>query len=234
MDTDFFSFSKQIDRISQNFPHLVTPTFLKLQAEKKAQVILGILQEAAQRGDPTTLNIKLVAQKASISVGALYKYFTKRENMMVFTIGVIRQYLVNTMEYSTDLLKQLPLRDALYYFCVGSQQWNEEEKTLGYFFYQAAYGTNTFLSEELVKPAAQAIYRTLEEILQEASSRDNITLLFDLNFCTSLLYRSLVPLADCLIYPQLKYYLNPQWEDPLPIYETIDILLKSIIKENKP
>lgn len=230
---DIFNISNFINDLSQQHTALVTKTFLNLESDKKVHILLAIVEEASERGDPKTLNIKKVAERGSIAVGALYKYFTNRDNMISYTIEIIKSYIISAMEYVTEILKDLPLDQALYYFCTGSKEWSESEQKLSYFYYQAAYGNNQSLTETLVKPVSASFLQCLETILKTVKERDSINFNYDIETCALFLYRYLAPTADSMIYTNLQTYLNPKEDESLTLELTIELLQKAIIRSEK-
>lgn len=230
---DILNIVNFIDDLSFQHTSLVTKTFLNLNSEKKVKILLAIVEEASDRGDPETLNIKKVAERGSMAVGTLYKYFTNRDNMISYTIEIIKSYIIEGMKYVTDILKDLPLDQALYYFCTGSKEWSESERKLSYFYYQASYGSNINLTETLVKPVSNSFLLCVETILKTAAKRDSITFNHDIETCALFLYRYLVPAADSMVYTNLQTYLNPKEDNSLSLELSLKLLLKAIIRRNK-
>ncbi len=205
---------------------LVTARFRNLNAEKKVQVVEAVCKEAVLRSDPSDLNIKDAAKAGSIAVGTLYTYFSNRENVLLFTILVIKEFIIRGMQLSEKYLKMLPFPAALYYYCIGGLLWSEEEKPLAGFFFKAAYSGNRMLSNLLVKPAAVCFRQVLYNLLEKAFRRRKLKK--SLDYYTGLLYTALIPLADSLIYPELSPYFTPGGISKRKLKERISSLISCI------
>lgn len=205
---------------------LVTPRFRNLDAVKKVQVVEAVCKEAVVRSDPSDLNIKDAAKAGSIAVGTLYTYFTNRENMLLFVILVVKEFIIRGMQLSEKYLKMLPFPAALYYYCIGGLMWSEEEKPLAGFFFKAAYSGNRMLADLLVKPAAVCFRQVLYNLLEKAFRKRKLKK--SLEFYTDLLYTSLIPLADSLIYPELGPYFTPGGINKRKLKERISSLISCI------
>ncbi|WP_320120886.1 TetR/AcrR family transcriptional regulator [uncultured Sphaerochaeta sp.] len=64
---------------------LTKPTFDKLSEEKKLMILRTAISEFASQGFDHT-NINIIAEKAGISVGSLYKYFGSKQDLFLVTI----------------------------------------------------------------------------------------------------------------------------------------------------
>ncbi len=74
------------------------PTFLNISAQKREKILSVATREFSENGFENT-NINLIAKKAGVSVGSLYKYFdTKRELFLTVVQAGIRQ-LEQTLEF---------------------------------------------------------------------------------------------------------------------------------------
>lgn len=224
------SFENSINLLSNSLKEYTTSTFLNLDKEKKTHLVLSICRVASKIPDPTALNIKIVAKEGGISVGALYKYFGNRENMVNFTISIVREYTLAGMDYAIKELVKFPLEEALYYYCTGASHWSKEESTLAYFFYQSSYCGNIELLESLVKPVTDSFLLTLTKILEVAIFRGEIILVEDLDYCITYLHRSLIPIADAEIYKNIESYYFPQGFNKEEIRRYIKTIIRGISK----
>ncbi len=97
---------------------LVTRTFRRLDLHRQEAIVNAILDEAAERG-PMALNIKLVAQRAGVSVGSLYQYFKDRESMLDFAVELCVRYTIDLFDGYRTFLVSMPLREALSAYLIG-------------------------------------------------------------------------------------------------------------------
>lgn len=230
MDESIITLEEYISELSKKFTLLVTPRYLSISNSKKKSIVMAICNVAAKLSDPTKVNIKEVAKEGGISIGSLYKYFINRENMIRYIIALVKDYIILGMSIAEKELKALPLFQSLYYYCLGSSQWSKEEKTISFFFYQAAYCGNSKLSKELVASVSKSFQHTLKVILNAAVSRGEIKLNNDVNYCVGILHRSLLPITDSEIYPNLQYYYFPEGFNKENIETYIKTMIKSISK----
>lgn len=228
VNDSIIALEEYIDYLSKEYITLVTPTFQNISKSKKKSITLAICRVAAKLSDPTKINIKEVAKEGNISVGSLYKYFINRENMISYIIRLVRDYILAGMDFALKELSSLSLDLALYYYCAGSTQWSNEEKTLSFFFYQAAYCGSDKLSKELVFPLSQSFQHTLKNILESAISRNEIKLNKDIDYCVGFLHRSLLPITDSEIYPNLQYYYFPEGFNENNIKKYINTIISCI------
>lgn len=219
-----------INQITLEMSQHTTSTFINLNKAKKKEIVLAICREAAKLSDPTEINIKEVAKTGKISVGSLYKYFEKRENMINYIIDLIREYIVQGMKYSLKELLKLPLNSAMYYYCIGSEIWSKEEKELTYFYYQAAYCGNDRLTRELVHPVAISFQSTVKELLKKAVESGEIELNSSLENCGAFTHRSLLAIADSLVYKNLQKYYFPTGFSREKLEEYIAAVINGISK----
>lgn len=86
------------------------PTFLNISAEKREKILSVATHEFSQNGFENT-NINVIAKKAGVSVGSLYKYFdTKRELFLTVVqmgIGQLQQTLNLIYESEEPILAKL-------------------------------------------------------------------------------------------------------------------------------
>lgn len=86
------------------------PTFLNISAEKREKILAVATQEFSENGFENT-NINVIAKRAGVSVGSLYKYFdTKRELFLTVVqagIGRLQQTLDLICESDEPILAKL-------------------------------------------------------------------------------------------------------------------------------
>lgn len=72
-------------------------TFDRLPEEKQQFILTTATEEFAQNGYERA-NINVIAEKAGISVGSLYKYFTSKEDLFLLTVHEGAAFLGRTLE----------------------------------------------------------------------------------------------------------------------------------------
>src|SRR5512137_2928482 len=142
----------------------VTRTFRRLDPQRQDAIIQAILDEAAERG-PASLNIKQVAQRAGVSVGSLYQYFTDRDTMLDFAVEMcVRATSDGFGEYST-YLASLPVREALSVYLTSGIEWSRTQVGFLQLFARAAYQGDPQLADKLVRPVATTLRQMIHDLL---------------------------------------------------------------------
>lgn len=228
METDLFELEQYTALISRRYSTLVTPVFMNCKDSKKCSIVLAVCEESSRKISPLDINIKEVAKFAGVSVGALYKYFTNRENLLSFTVFFVRDYMLDVMQQSTEALSELPFTEALYYYVAGAASWSDTERTLALFFYKAVYAGESELQDDLVLPLSRAFKHCIHRLIENAVKKQEIELHLDVEAAATVLYQSLVPIADSLCYPELQNYFFPNGLSDADIRQLIDSHCKSI------
>lgn len=78
-------------------PKFTKKTFDHLPEEKQQLILSTATEEFAQRGYEKA-NINVIAEKADISVGSLYKYFTSKEDLFLKAVHEGTVFLARTLE----------------------------------------------------------------------------------------------------------------------------------------
>lgn len=78
-------------------PKFTKKTFDHLPEEKQQFILTTATEEFAQKGYEKA-NINVIAEKAGISVGSLYKYFTSKEDLFLMTVHEGTAFLSRTLE----------------------------------------------------------------------------------------------------------------------------------------
>jgi AcrR family transcriptional regulator len=186
---------------------LVTRTFRRLDPARQQAILQAILEEAAQRG-PAGLNIKLVAQRAGVSVGSLYQYFGDREHMLDFAVELCVRSMIDMFDtYGPDML-ELPLRQALEAYLMGGIEWSRMEAGFLHFFARAAYHGDPLLTDRLVRPIATVMRQMVEQMLARAAERGEVRQDVDWQAAARLINALMIAAID----PQLLPYLNAYFQ----------------------
>ncbi|HKL57101.1 MAG TPA: TetR/AcrR family transcriptional regulator [Sphaerochaeta sp.] len=78
-------------------PKFTKKTFDHLPLEKQQLILSTATEEFAQNGYERT-NINVIAEKAGISVGSLYQYFTSKEDLFLMTVHEGSVFLAKALE----------------------------------------------------------------------------------------------------------------------------------------
>ena len=173
---------------------LVTRTFRRLDPARQQAVLTAILDEAVEKG-PTALNIKQVAKRAGVSVGALYTYFENRDGMLNFAIELCARFVTDILNSFRPYLAALPLREALTGYLVGGVEWGKTQAGLLRLFARAAYYGDPELAEPLVRPVATALRQMVHDILAQAAERGEIRQDVDLEATTRVIHALMIAIA---------------------------------------
>jgi TetR/AcrR family transcriptional regulator len=191
---------------------LVTRTFRRLDPERQQIIIDAILDEAVAKG-PTALNIKLVAARADVSVGALYTYFGSRDTMLDFAVELCTRFMVESLEGFRRYFVDVPLRDALVAYLSGGIEWSQTQVSLMRFFARAAYQSDPALQERLVRPVADVMRRMIDDILTGAVARGELRADIDRPAVTRLLHAIMIAVGDSQLLPYLNTYYQITGDD---------------------
>jgi AcrR family transcriptional regulator len=194
---------------------LVTRTFRRLDPERQQAILTAILDEAAEKG-PEALNIKHVAERAGVSVGSLYTYFSSREGMLAFAIEVCVRFVTEQFEQFRPYLVTLPLRDALQAYLLGGLEWSRMYAGFLRLFARAAYHGDPELAESLVRPIATLLREMVTEMLAAAAKRGEIREGTDLDATARIVHALTVAVGDSVLLPYLNTYFQviPEEESP--------------------
>lgn len=205
----------------------VTRTFRRLDPKRQQVILTAILDEAIEKG-PTSLNIKQVADRASVSVGSLYTYFSNRDGLLEFTIELCTRYIVDEFDRYRPMLAAMPLRDALAAYLTGGVEWSQTQVGLIQFFMKAAYQGDPSLQDRLVRPVADTMREIVQEILIQAAARGEIRNGTDLEAATRLVHALMIAVGDSQLLPYLNTYFQVSSDEVTPD-RMLDALLDFIL-----
>lgn len=83
--------------MAERVPKFTKKTFDHLPREKQQLILSTATEEFSQNGYERT-NINVIAEKAGISVGSLYKYFTSKEDLFLMAVHEGTAFLGSTLE----------------------------------------------------------------------------------------------------------------------------------------
>lgn len=205
MMEDWTQFHAYILQLEQE--GLVTRTFRRLDPERQEAILEAIVDEAVARG-PTALNIKEVAARAGVSVGALYTYFPDREGMLAFAVELSRRFVTDAFQQYRPYLAAMPLREALVAYLAGGIEWSRAYAALVRLFARAAYQGDPELMEQLVKPIATLLREMVADILAAAAERGEVRPDLDLEAATRIVHALTIAVGDSQLLPYLNIYFQ--------------------------
>ncbi len=209
---------------------LVTRTFRRLDLSRQEAIVDAILEEASLRG-PSSLNIRLVAQRARVSVGSLYQYFKGRENMLNFAVELCVRYVIEQFDQYRPYLTQMPVREALAAYLVGGIEWSSTQTGFLKLFARAAYQDEQELVEKLVMPIANYLRETVQEILSLAQVRGEIRPDIDIEATARIINALTIVVGDSQLLPYLNHYFqvtSPSLDIERIMQSLLDLVLDGI------
>jgi AcrR family transcriptional regulator len=194
---------------------LVTRTFRRLDPERQQAILSAIVDEAVERG-PTAVNIKQVAGRAGVSVGALYTYFPDRDAMLAFAVQVCARFVTDAFDEFRPYLAAQPLREALVMYLAGGLEWSRYYSDLVRLFARAAYHGDPDLADQLVRPVADKMREMVHDILSQAAERGEIREDVDLEAATRIVHTLMIAVGDSQLLPYLNTYFQVTDEEVPP------------------
>lgn len=207
---------------------LVTRTFRRLDPDRQQAVLSAILDEAVEKG-PTALNIKQVAGRAGVSVGALYTYFPNRETMLAFAVELCVRFVTDSFNEYRPYLVAMPLRDALSAYMIGGIEWSHMYMDMLRLFARAAYHGDPELAESLVRPIANLLREMVHDMLAQAVERGEIRDGVDLEATERIIHALTVAVGDGQLLPYLNIYFQVVDEEMAP-ERVLDSLLALVLR----
>ena len=207
---------------------LVTRTFRRLDPERQQAVLFAILDEAIEKG-PTSINVKMIAERAEVSVGSLYTYFHNREDLLSFTVELCVRFIIDELAKFRPMLVSMPLRDALKAYLTGGIEWSRSQLGLIQFFARAAYQGDPALAERVVRPIATILREIVHDILSHAAELGEIQEDVDLDAATRIVHALMIVVGDSLLLPYLNTYFQVEAPE-LPKERVLEAMLALIIQ----
>jgi AcrR family transcriptional regulator len=207
---------------------LVTRTFRRLDPERQQAILSAIVDEAIEKG-PTAINIKHIAKRAGVSVGALYTYFPNRDSMLDFIVEMCVRFVSDEFNSFRSYFLEPPLREALTYYLTGGVEWGQTQTQMVQFFARAAYHRDSNLSERLVRPIATIMRETLHDILKQAATRGEIREDVDLEAAVRVIHAAMIAYGDGQLLPYLNTYFQVHDMD-IPPKRTADAMINLILQ----
>ncbi|PKN90827.1 MAG: hypothetical protein CVU44_22400 [Chloroflexi bacterium HGW-Chloroflexi-6] len=209
---------------------VVTRTFRRLDPERQQAIVSAILDEALEKG-PAAINIKKVAERADVAIGSLYQYFNNRDGLLEFSTRLCVSLLTDAFEQFRPMLAALPLREGFYYYLTGGVEWSQTLMGLVQFFGRAAYQGDPVLAEKVVRPVADAMRETVQEMLLAAQARGELRADLDLEAAARAINAWMIALGDSQLLPYLNTYFQVS-DQAIPfdrsLAAAIDILVRGL------
>ena len=223
-DTDWTNFQPYISQLEQEGK--VTRTFRRLDPERQEAVFNAIMEEAMEKG-PASLNIKEIARRAGVSVGSLYQYFPDRDGLLDFAVELCTRSTIAMFQEYTPMMAAMPLKDAMQAYLMGGLEWGQTAMGLVRFFGRAAYQGDPDLAERVVRPVANVMRETMQEILTQAQARGEIRQDVDIAAMTRVMNALMIVIGDSQLLPYLNTYFQVT-DKKIPLERVADALLELI------
>lgn len=205
MSTDWINFQPYISQLEQE--GFVTRTFRRLDPDRQEAVFNAILEEAIAKG-PASLNIKEIARRAEVSIGSLYQYFPNRDGLLNFAVELCTRSTVAMFQEYKPMMAAMPLKEAINAYLMGGLEWGQTATGLVRFFGRAAYQGDADLAERVVRPIANIMRETMEEILKQAQARGEIRKGVDIEAMARVINTLIIAIGDSQLLPYLNNYFQ--------------------------
>jgi AcrR family transcriptional regulator len=226
---------------------LITSTFLRLDDDRRTQVLEALFAESARSG-PERINIKTVAKTAGVPVGSLYQYFGDREKLARFAAVLIARKLAGELELFAPYLEAMPLREAMTLYLKSGIDWSVQESASFRSFVAAAYGAapkgsvfaesveeegDDWYSAALVRPVAEALQSLVRRIVLAAAGRGELKDGLDADAAARIANVLLIAVGDARMMPGLDAYYRFFGGTEAPdsrIDEAIEFICRSLLR----
>lgn len=203
-------FSERILLLEQQ--GFVKRTFRRLDPDRQVEIVDAILYEAGEKG-VKNIGVSEVANRAGVAVGSMYQYFPNRQGMIDFAIELSVYFLIEAIEAFRPFTAEIPVYDALLIFVKSGVEMSRTQQGMLRFYGRAAYQGDPDLSERVVKPVADSLYRLVRDIIVNGKRRGEIRENIDEDAVSRLINGMLIMIGDCQLFPYLNNYLNITGEE---------------------
>jgi len=230
---------------------LVKGTFLRLDDERRDQVIDAVIVQSAVSG-PERLNIKEVARQAAVPVGSLYQYFGDRESLARFAALALARSLSKELESCVSYLEPMPLREALSAYLSYGIEWSVKEAASLRSFVAAAYcgaplgsafaegagrtseAARDWYLESLIRPVAASMQEVVRRVFAAAAARGELRAGLDVEAAARLANVILIAAGDARMMPRLDEYYRlygPGSTTEAGIAQAVDFICRSVLRD---
>lgn len=161
--------------MAEDSPKFTKKTFDRLPEEKQQLILNTATEEFANNGYEKA-NINTIAEKAGISVGSLYKYFTSKEDLFLMAVHEGSAFLAKTLE--PIISSDQSLIEKLYAIIRVIQSTSREHQSLIKLYGEMTSVGNAELvqrlSHEIESISSDAYAKLLEEGQQRGEVRKDI------------------------------------------------------------
>jgi AcrR family transcriptional regulator len=161
--------------MAEDRPKFTKKTFDRLPEEKQQLILATATEEFANNGYEKA-NINVIAEKAGISVGSLYKYFSSKEDLFLMTVHEGAAFLAKTLQPILD--SEQSLIKKLYAIIRVIQSTSREHQSLIKLYSEMTSVGNAELvqrlSHEIESISSEAYAKLLEEGQQRGEVRKDI------------------------------------------------------------
>ncbi|HKL59321.1 MAG TPA: TetR/AcrR family transcriptional regulator [Sphaerochaeta sp.] len=156
-------------------------TFDHLPEEKQQLILTTATEEFAQKGYEKA-NINTIAEKAGISVGSLYKYFTSKEDLFLKAVHEGTVFLAKTLEPIIE--SNQSIIDKLSSIIKVIQTTSREHQSLIKLYNEMTSVGNTALAQRLSQEVETISSDAYTRILQEGQQRGEVRKDIDPRLCS--------------------------------------------------
>lgn len=191
------------------------PTFDRIPTEKQARVIETATTEFAMKGFDNA-NINVIAEKAGISVGSLYKYFDSKESLFLTVIHRGMETLDAAMKDAMDSDEDIIIKTERIIRLI--QSHSRQNQNLIRLYNEITSESNSELVRKISREMEEITSRTYSDLIRKAQESGDIRKDVDPH-----LYAYF---ADCLFMALQFSYACEYYQERFKIYAGDDILDK--------
>lgn len=201
------------------------PLFNRLNDAKKESILMTSISEFSREGF-NSANINIIAEKANISVGAMYKYFGSKRNLYMTCVEMAKDHLNTTMQ---SIINEdddfLVLMEKIIRVIQDHSRKNIEFTKLYYEMATEGNSEYAMVISDVIEGATADLYSSyIERAKKEKNMRDNVDARFFAFFIDNL-FMMLQFSYSCAYYRnRLKIYT---YDD---VFENDDKLVEQMIE----
>ncbi len=152
-------------------PKFSKKTFDHLPREKQQLILSTATREFAQNGYERT-NINVIAEKAGISVGSLYRYFTSKEDLFLMTVHEGSAFLSRTLE--PIIASKQPMLETMRSIICAIQTTSREHQALIKLYNEMTSVGNSALAQRLSHEVESISSDAYVKLLQKGQERGEV------------------------------------------------------------
>ena len=152
-------------------PKFSKKTFDHLPREKQQLILSTATREFAQNGYERT-NINVIAEKAGISVGSLYRYFTSKEDLFLMTVHEGSAFLSRTLE--PIIASKQPMLETMRSIICAIQTTSREHQALIKLYNEMTSVGNSALAQRLSHEVESISSDAYVKLLKKGQERGEV------------------------------------------------------------